>query len=214
MLRSAVWPLAAAGLAAGLFLGAAPAAAQATGIANPCPINVPQLGGGGASNIVVVHNATGGDLRIRGKVQLNRIPGPTVSPTNCAAVFNGGALLDPLLDQTACVGCQTFAIALQIDLIGTDVRRFAPVNFASARNIRCDQCLAVAVAMQFVRQVDDPTQLPPDLDELVRQMDRELIDLQSNHSLTPQQAADQAIDVVQQFKQLTDQLDVQRNDAV
>ena len=50
-----------------------------------------------------------GRLRIRGGIQLNHIPGPTVGPVNLADA------------SSSCVDCQTIAVAMQINLIGRTV---------------------------------------------------------------------------------------------
>jgi hypothetical protein len=150
-------------IAAAVFIGglliASPAAAQSVtpaslpDLANPCPNLDSGLiaGGGGANNIVILRNATGGDLQVRGSVQLNHIPGPTVSPVNCGAAFNGApGPLDPPSSEVIYVGCQGLAVALQIDLISKTATQITPRNIANAQNVRCHGCAAVAIAMQYV----------------------------------------------------------------
>src|SRR5689334_13293269 len=57
------------------------------------------------NNLVQVINQTAGRLRIRGHIQLNRITGPNVQPGNAAIAIG-----------RSCTGCQTFAVALQLNL--------------------------------------------------------------------------------------------------
>ena len=194
---------------------AAPGAAPAD-VGNPCasPAPVAGTGGGGANNIVIVHNPTGGDLQVRGSVQLNHVLGPTVGNVNCAAALGGvpGAF-NPAVVTPVCVGCQTVAVALQIDLISRSATRITPRNVARAQNVRCDQCATVALAMQYVIQVDDPAQVPPDAAALVNSMDDQLRQLQTSPTVTPDEAAARIIAVLNQFQTLATSLAFQRNDA-
>lgn len=117
---------------------------------------------GGGQNIVQVMNRDDQRMRIRGNVDLNRIPGDRAAPVNYAAAL------------ASCTDCQTFAIALQIDLISRTASAIAPQNTAIAVNVGCTRCVTVARAIQFVVQVDDPREVPENVRELVREMDREL----------------------------------------
>ena len=164
--------------------------------------------------MVIVHNPTGGDLQLRGSVQLNHVPGPTVGNVNCAAALAGAPNV-PTADVTTlmCVGCQTVAVALQIDLISRSATRITPLNVARAQNIRCGQCVTIAVAMQYVIQVDDPTQVPPDAADLARSMDNELHRLQVSRTVTAVEAINRVIAVMNQFQALAANLSFQRSDA-
>jgi hypothetical protein len=205
-----------------VFVGSGSAAAQAApttgvpGVGNPCPSLVPAsaTGGGGANNMVIVHNPTGGDLQVRGSVQLNHVPGPTVGNVNCAAALSGApAAFNPAVTRPMCVGCQTVAVALQIDLISRSASQITPRNVANAQNIRCQQCATVAIAMQYVIQVDDPNQVPPDAAALAAAMDDQLRQLQSNPALTPDEAVARIIAVRDQFVSLATSLTFDRSDA-
>jgi hypothetical protein len=223
-LRSHAWLAGVVVFTYALVVGVEPAAAQGAGAAplpgvgNPCPLpdGVQPGGGGGANNIVIVRNPTGGDLRVRGSVQLNHVPGPTVGSVNCAAALNGtSGQLDPTLMQVACIGCQSLAVALQIDLRSNTATRVTPRNVANAQNSQCDRCAAVAIAIQAVIPVDDPNgPLPADADAMARNLDQQLRALQTDHTLTAAQAADHVISVVDQFRALVAGLDVQRSDAI
>ena len=113
----------------------------------------------------------------------------------------------------ACVGCQSFAVALQIDLIGRTASTVAPRNIAKAQNVRCQSCLATAIALQSVMGVDDPTQVPPDVNALANDLNAELRQLQIARGLTPQAAAERILAVVSRYQQLAQTLSVQRSDA-
>jgi hypothetical protein len=198
---------------------AAPALAQSAPTpptADPCQSVAPSVfGGGGSDNILVVHNASSdGRLRIRGSVQLNSVPGPVVGSLNCAAALNGGpgglVAPTPSLD---CIVCQSVAVALQIDLISRSATRIAPRNVANAQNIRCTGCAAIALAMQDVVQVDDPSQVPTDANGLAQAMDDQLRQLQSDPNLTAAEAADRIIAVLHEFASLEATFDIQRSDA-
>jgi hypothetical protein len=217
-------------VACAVFVGSGSAAAQAAPAADPAPLGNPcssvappsATGGGGANNMVIVHNPTGGDLRVRGSVQLNHVPGPNVGNVNCAAALSGGPLAPlsgpqavpaPVVSRPACTGCQTLAVALQIDLISRSATQVTPRNVANAQNVRCTQCATVAIAMQYVIQVDDPTQLPPDADALARSMDQQLRQLQVGNGVTTAEAVARILAVRDQFQSLATSLMFQQSDA-
>lgn len=118
--------------------------------------------GGGGNNIVKVQNKTDNRLRVKAKIQLNHIPGDNVQPVNYAEAIG------------SCMNCQTFAVALQIDLRSRTATTVAPQNAAVALNIKCTGCTTVADAYQYVVPVDDPTQTPDNVKDLVNQMQRQL----------------------------------------
>jgi hypothetical protein len=181
-------------------------------LSNPCSTaDLAQVHGGGGSHEVRVHNPNGGDLAVRTSLDVNHIHGPSAAPLNCAAALNGNT---GAVDGFACVGCQSIAVALQINVIGRDTPRFGPRNVATARNVRCDGCVAIAIAIQHTVQVEDTDQLPQRSDTLRRAIDRKAFELHSNHGLSAEEAAAQVIDVLNQFNDLVTQIDVQRSEAV
>src|SRR5262249_49354892 len=121
-----------------------------------------KAGGGGGKNVVKLLNKKDGELRVKGNVQLNRIPGPNVAPANVPVAY------------ASCSDCQTFAIALQINLISKTATSVTPVNAAVALNYECANCYTVARAIQFTFSVDDPTQVPKDVSDLLKSLDSEL----------------------------------------
>jgi hypothetical protein len=50
--------------------------------------------------------------------------------------------------------------------------------------------------------VDDPDQVPADVDALARHMDAQLQELQASHDLTPTEAAQHVLAVIDQFQEL------------
>jgi hypothetical protein len=155
---------------------------------------------GGGDNIVQVVNHSDGQFRMGGRTQLNRIPGPTVGPKNEAVAFS------------SCTGCQTMAVALQIDLMGPAAHNVQPFNEAQPTNYRCNGCATLAWALQYVITVDDPTQVPPDVRNLMQQMDATLRDIQTGN-YTLNQAISRVEAVIAQFQELAGSLIEQRQIA-
>jgi len=62
---------------------------------------------------------------------------------------------------------------LQIDLYsGTRANDVEPENYAIAINTECPGCTTVARAIQYVQPVDDPDNVPNDVQRTVDQLDR------------------------------------------
>jgi hypothetical protein len=151
-------------------------------------------GGGGAKNVVRLINRQDQRLRVKGSIQLNQIPAPNVAPANLALAYG------------SCNGCQTFSVALQINLISRDASRVVPENAAVALNYQCTACTTVAHAIQYVITVDNPTAVPQDVRELIRDMDRELKALHSDGSVTLPEASARVDAVIARFKTLATDL--------
>jgi hypothetical protein len=118
--------------------------------------------GGGSNNIVKVQNKNDNRLRVKAKIQLNHIPGDNVQSVNYAQAIG------------SCTDCQTYAVALQIDLRSRTATTVAPQNAAVALNVKCTRCMTVADAYQYVVPVDDPTQVPDNVKDLITQMQQQL----------------------------------------
>jgi hypothetical protein len=146
-------------------------------------------GRGNRLNIVRLANRRDGQLRIKGNVQLNQIPGDEAKPINQAIAYS------------SCTDCQTFAVALQLDLISKTAHTIAPENVAIAVNYRCTRCVTVAHAIQFVRQVDDPRETPHDVRKMMQDFDRELRRLHAQQKRLTVAEADAAVnDIIARFK--------------
>lgn len=155
--------------------------------------------GGGGSNVVQVINRKDDRLRVRGSIQINHIPGEDVSPLNEAVAYS------------ECDGCQTIAVALQIDLVSRDATNVTPQNYAYAINYQCTSCTTVARALQYVIPVDDPNQVPDEVRELQRRMDAELRQAAHDPRETLDQAEARVDTVVSQFQDLANSLYDQRD---
>jgi hypothetical protein len=160
------------------------------------------MGGGGANNIVLLNNRMDNGFTARGMVQVNQVPGPSVSPVNCAFA------------SSTCANCQTLSVTMQIDLISRTASFVAPQNIARAQNVGCESCQTLARALQYVIQVDDPTSVPPEVARLDQAMNNELRALQTNRSLTLDEAMAQIDVVVAQFQDLATSLNDQRSQAM
>jgi putative peptide zinc metalloprotease protein len=116
---------------------------------------------GGGRNVVRVDNDHDGRFRARGNAELDRIRGDDVSPANIAEA------------HAQCTDCQTIAVAVQVAVYRRGAPVIAPVNRAVALNIECTRCVTVARAIQYVIPVDDFREVPREVNELVRRVDRE-----------------------------------------
>jgi bacterioferritin-associated ferredoxin len=111
--------------------------------------------------MVSVDNDRDGRFRARGNAELDRIRGDEVSPNNIAEA------------HARCTDCQTIAVAVQVALYRRGASTVAPVNRAVAVNEDCTRCVTVARAIQYVIPVDDFREVPREVNELVRRVDRE-----------------------------------------
>ena len=186
--------------------------AATTGDAPCLQSDLATSGGGGANNQVMLYNATGGNLQVRGMAQLNQITAPTVGPLNCAMAQNG-VLSAPSLNvqPVGCTGCDSYAVALQINLYSRSATNVTPVNVARAQNFQCLNCVAESEAFQYNLPVDDPMQVPGDVATLVRQFNDELRLLQTSRASSPQTAAAQIDQIIAQFQELATALNQQRS---
>jgi putative peptide zinc metalloprotease protein len=155
----------------------------------------------GGRNEVIVHNQSDGKLLMRGRVDLEHLPGRSVAPENYAEAVG------------SCVRCQTLAVALQIDLISRNATTIAPQNAAVALNLHCTGCFTSARALQYVIQVDDPTEVPERATELVQTMNRELRSVQHSRHITVTEAQSKIDAVVAQFRDLAVNLREERRDT-
>ena len=171
----------AAAVVAALWFGSAPALAAEWNSSS-----------GEGHNVVQVVNRVDNHLKVRGRVDFNVIEGPTVTPLNAAFAFS------------SCNGCQTLAVALQINLISRTATNIRPQNIATAVNYQCVNCVTIADAVQYTIAVADPNNLEPRVDELFETMQGELRAARSASTLA---AAIDAINaVIAQFEDLAQSL--------
>jgi len=157
-------------------------------------------GGAGGKNVVKAINQQDNELKVDGSIQVNHISGDSVAPVNYAYAYS------------SCTDCQTFAVALQINLISKTATSIRPQNTAIALNYQCTRCDTVAQALQYTYQVDDPSKLPTNVASLVKDMNDQLKDLRQEHNLTATQAESRITAVVAQFKGLAQSLNTQRKE--
>lgn len=155
--------------------------------------------GGDGKNIVKVQNKMDNRLHVKGKIQLNHIPGLDVRPENDAEAYS------------SCTDCSTFAVALQVDLISKTATTIAPKNVAIALNVRCVRYTTVARAVQYVVQVDDPTQTPDNVKDLIGQMQQQLNAAAHDKNETVADAEAKINAVIAQFTELGQSLSTQRD---
>ncbi|MBV9121066.1 MAG: hypothetical protein JOZ39_10185 [Chloroflexi bacterium] len=129
----------------------------------------------------------------------NVIHGLTVTPQNTAIAYG------------SCSGCQTYAIALQVDLYDKSSNNVQPVNQAYAVNYQCNGCTTVARAVQYVVPTDDPDHLPPRVNGLFKRMQQQIDAIQRTPDITPDQAENQINSVIGQFQDLAPYLSDKRD---
>ncbi|MFL5777356.1 MAG: hypothetical protein ACJ761_00305 [Chloroflexota bacterium] len=156
-----------------------------------------QLNGGGAKNVVNILNRQDARLTVRGKIEFNGIPAPRVAPVNLAAA------------TASCVGCQTYAVALQVDVYERGAPFVAPQNAATAVNAACTRCVTVARAIQYVIPVDDIHDVPKNVRKLTHDLNARLQAIEGVYD-TAQfnafQADAQILAVIASFQELADDL--------
>jgi len=156
---------------------------------------------GGHSNVVRVINQQDGKVRSEGRAQGNHIPGPNVQPVNQALAYG------------SCNGCQTYAIALQLDLVSNKAANVQPKNEALAVNYHCTGCTTIARALQYVIPEDDPDQLPDRAHQLLRRISTEVDAIQRTPGVTPDQAEARINAAIGQFQDLAQDLNDKRSVA-
>lgn len=179
--------------------GTGAATSQATE-ATPAVTFNEEDGGSGGRNEVRVVNKTDRALKVRGRIQLNKIPGATATPSNLAYAYS------------SCTDCQTIAVALQINLISKQARTIAPQNVALAINERCTRCVTVARAIQYNIQVDNPNEVPGEVQDLIKEMNKTLQEIASDKNLTLPEAESRINAVIAQFQNLTASLNNKRDE--
>ncbi|HEY7589469.1 MAG TPA: hypothetical protein VH723_00610 [Candidatus Limnocylindrales bacterium] len=155
-------------------------------------IEPPEASGG--RNIVRVNNHRDDDLKIKASAQLNRISRDRAAPVNYAKAYS------------SCVGCQTIAVALQINLIKRGTPIVEPFNAAVAINYECTRCVTVAIAYQYNLSVDDPKATPQEVRRLVKDMDKELRSISRDKRIGVLEAAERLDAVIARFVTLAEEL--------
>jgi hypothetical protein len=153
--------------------------------------------GVGGWNVIRVQNKRDGRMRVRGNVELNHVRGDTATPVNYAEAVS------------SCTDCASFSIALQLNLVQRGAPTVAPWNRAVAANVECTRCVTMARAVQFVIAVDDPDDVPKDVDDLIKDLDKALrrIAQDGRHGdLTAAAAHARISEVIERFHYLATEL--------
>jgi hypothetical protein len=103
---------------------------------------------------------------------------------------------------------------LQLDLVTAGTHQAAPEKAAVALNDECTGCHTVALALQYMLTVDDPTQVPDEANRLMARMHQELAALQSDPNLTLGDAEARVLAVVAEFEDLRSNLTQRRDETV
>jgi hypothetical protein len=141
-------------------------------------------------------------LRVKGRVQLNRISSSSVQPRNEALAW------------ARCTDCSTISVALQMNLVPRDATTISPVNRAIAYNYQCTRCRTFAVAYQYVHQVDNPRETPENVRQLVNEMNHEIRAISSSdRRITVQEAAERLDAVITRFNDLNQGLQTQKDET-
>jgi len=148
------------------------------------------FGGGAGRNVVYVLNRSDGRTRMRSRIRLVHVKGDRAEPVNAAFTY------------ASCTDCQSFAVALEIALVAPNASVIAPQNRARAINYECTRCVTVARALQYVYAVDDPDQIPDNVNRLTHDMEKELRDIERDRNVTPADASARISAVIAQFQDL------------
>src|SRR5260370_13938796 len=112
-------------------------------------------------------------MDVRGNVQLNVYNGPTGRPANMA--YSWGS----------CVGCNTFSLAMQVNVVGNRSAIYAN-NHALALNFKCSGCTTTAMALQYIIVSQSQTAaVPAGARGLIKSTHGELRALSRHPTLTP-----------------------------
>jgi hypothetical protein len=159
---------------------------------------------GGPSNVIHSNNNNDGRFKARGSIDFNRIHGDEVVPHNEAQA------------TASCTDCQTIAVAVQINLYERGASNVSPTNVALAVNENCTRCFTVAWAVQYVIPVDDVDGAHEDVEQLVRDLDREIRYFEKIHSLDEvnlQEAEARLNSVIQNYNDLIEYAEFLQDEA-
>lgn len=155
---------------------------------------------GPRNNIVEVVNETNNAMIFRGKIQVNTINGGTVDPGNLAAAYS------------SCTGCNSLAVALQLNLVEGSPDTVAPENVAVALNEDCTKCYSWADAYQSTISVDDAEDIAEDIEDDVYRLNRKLHRIARMRNLSAAEVQARAEAVIAEFKALVAEIDADADD--
>jgi hypothetical protein len=133
--------------------------------------------GGGANNVVIAQTTADGSSLVRSGTQVSQTGGRSVASSNIADAT-----------ATACTGCDSTAVAVQVVLATGDIQYYTPGNAATAATAGCDSCGAFAYAWQYVLQVSRPVMLSAAAQQEIAQLRDEIASTAA--SIAPDSIAD------------------------
>jgi putative peptide zinc metalloprotease protein len=149
---------------------------------------------GAPRNEVRLQNPQDKRFMARASVKMYRIHGVDIRPYNLA------------LAQAQCTDCQTIAVAVQVVFYQRGATNIQPENIAIASNFRCNHCVTIAKAIQYVIPVDDlKADVPDEVKSLVKDIDKELryfASMKSVNELSSREAADRLQQVLSHYSSL------------
>ena len=113
--------------------------------------------------------------------------------------------------RASCTGCQTIAVALQLNFASRDARYIAPQNVAVASNDQCTGCTTIALAYQVFFTVDDPTAMPDGVRDVMQDFDAELRAVSTDPTITLAEAESRIVAVCNRFMAFATAMDEQRS---
>jgi putative peptide zinc metalloprotease protein len=113
--------------------------------------------------------------------------------------------------NASCTDCQTIAVALQLNFASTDAHLITPQNAAVATNSSCTRCATVALAYQVFFTVDDPTQIPPGVQDATLRLDSTLREISTDPTITFDDALIRISTVIAEFMAMATSVDVQQS---
>jgi hypothetical protein len=119
--------------------------------------------GGGANNVVIAQTMFDTETLVRSTLQLSSVGGDSVTSANIATAT-----------ATACTGCHSTAVAVQVVLVTGTPSYFVPANAATAVNAGCTACGSFAYAWQYVPQVSRGVHLSGDAQQQIAALRTEI----------------------------------------
>lgn len=151
------------------------------------------LSGGPSNNVKVQNQCSDTHVVGRAKTEYNDIPGQTIKPSNLAEATSTGQ------------GCQTIAIAAQVNTYQIGATNVSPANAAVAVNAQCTNCRTFAIACQYTIPVDDENNPPAAIKQGFSELTRLLNDAIDNAS-SAQDAAAKGLAACQALKEFAQYL--------
>ncbi len=106
----------------------------------------------------------------------------------------------------SCVGCNTFSLAMQVNVVGNSSAIYAN-NHALALNFKCSGCTTTAMALQYIIVSQSQTAaVPAEAWGLINSMNGELGALSRDPTVTPGIAESRINGVLSQFSGLLSSL--------